>query len=426
MGPSDKERIIKNACEDVLKRYSTETQLDLFKTIIEREKMRKYLGENGAICYLIHSGFLGGAENHILKHALIAKENGLSVLVCIPTYFKDMGEEVERICKENNIRIEFLNYSINGDTNSMLQRDSYNYESEQLRSLIEKNNVKLIHSVTLIPAAEIAAKKCKIPHVASLHQVYEDRISREYIEILPKYVHSSSLRYAKIWAEKIGAITKCIRSHIPEKFFTKEAFTQAKKDEINIVVSGTIQQRKGQDKVIEAVGKLIKKGYKLNLFLFGYDQFFPDYINLCKDIIKKYDIEQRVCIKGFCRNIIEALKNMDILVCGSDSESFPQVIYEAMAMGIIVISTPVGGVTELITNGLNGYISTGYEASDIEKAIESFLKDYTEAPNKLIDLKKSAYETVYHECNKDHVASELFRLYNRAIDDNNMILLGGK
>ena len=60
----------------------------------------------------------------------------------------------------------------------------------------------------------------------------------------------------------------------------------------------------------------------------------------------------------------------DIFVLPSISEGSPKVIPEAMAKGLPIIATRVGGLPELIENGVNGILIEPHDAVSLSDAIE--------------------------------------------------------
>lgn len=66
--------------------------------------------------------------------------------------------------------------------------------------------------------------------------------------------------------------------------------------------------------------------------------------------IKKYNIDDKVVLVGNVSNVNYYLSNADIFVLSSDYEGLPLSILEAMASGLPIISTNVGGVADIVTN----------------------------------------------------------------------------
>lgn len=409
----ERDEIVNQSIDYVRKNYSTRVTGEKIIATLESSYIHNYLGV-GTLCYVVHSGYLGGAENHLLRHALIAKRYKFNVMVCIPKWFENKNEMVEKICKQYHLDIvycDFLSYvePYNIDVQSA------QYHSRIFVELCREKNIKLFHSCTLIPSLKLAADEMNIPYIASLY--HTDGSEKVFNStILPQVIHSDSVLCANRWSNNIGAISKCIRSHIPNSFFREECIIRNKKKEVNLLISGTLQERKGQAKVIKAIGMLKQEGIIINLKLLGYDHFFMDYKAYCEELIQQYHIESQIIFKGFCENMEEELSDIDALVCASDVESFPQAILEAMAKKVPIISTPVAGVPELIIDDYSGYLSQGYEVEDIKKVIEDFCTDFKENEDKLQNIIETAYTMVYRECNEDNVAKELFKLYKVGID----------
>jgi glycosyltransferase involved in cell wall biosynthesis len=72
--------------------------------------------------------------------------------------------------------------------------------------------------------------------------------------------------------------------------------------------------------------------------------------------IKTLGIQNRVSLPGHIYNINGLLGQHSVFVLTSYTEGFPNAVLEALAMGIPVVAFMVGGLTELIKPGFNGYI----------------------------------------------------------------------
>ena len=106
----------------------------------------------------------------------------------------------------------------------------------------------------------------------------------------------------------------------------------------------------------------------------------------------------------------EQLAKSDVLVCSSRDETGPLVVYEAMALGKAVISTPVGAVSEIIQNGVNGMIFSMDEPHQLAAVLENFLLDGSLVEKIGINALKT-YEMKLTR--KTHMA-KLYELINRS------------
>ena len=123
----------------------------------------------------------------------------------------------------------------------------------------------------------------------------------------------------------------------------------------------------------------------------------PEYGKLSK-LLEYMGVADLVSLAGEkdFSEIIKFLKNLDIYIQTSISEGSPLTIKEAMAASLPVLSTDISGISELITNGVNGFlvdkdnqiefldiintlIKMGSENRQLigEKARESILKKYS-------------------------------------------------
>ncbi|MEU7856530.1 glycosyltransferase [Nonomuraea sp. NPDC049141] len=78
----------------------------------------------------------------------------------------------------------------------------------------------------------------------------------------------------------------------------------------------------------------------------------------------------------------------DLLVLSSDHEGLPVVVMEALAAGVPVVSTAVGGIPELIQHGDNGYLTKPGDPADLAEAILEAMR-----PENHARLRKGAQES---------------------------------
>lgn len=111
---------------------------------------------------------------------------------------------------------------------------------------------------------------------------------------------------------------------------------------------------------------------KLKLYIGGNGE-----IEHVKQLIKEYGIADIVIFEGWVSGDkkIELLNKSDAYILPSYKEGLPISILEAMSYGMPIISTPVGGIPEIVSNGENGYLVEPSNKEDIYKAIISLLND---------------------------------------------------
>jgi len=72
--------------------------------------------------------------------------------------------------------------------------------------------------------------------------------------------------------------------------------------------------------------------------------------------IKALNLQNRVNLLGVVKNVQQLIADHSLMVLSSFTEGFPNVVLEALSVGVPVVSFKVSGVPALITNDFNGYI----------------------------------------------------------------------
>ena len=148
--------------------------------------------------------------------------------------------------------------------------------------------------------------------------------------------------------------------------------------QIQIISVGRLVEKKGFAYLVEACGILVKKGIPFRCLIVGEG---PD--RSIDRLINTNGLEDRVTLKG-ARNISEITElyhSSDIfaLPCviarSGDRDGMPNVLLEAMAMQLPVITTPVTGNPELVQDHVNGLLVPERDAAALAKALEILIAD---------------------------------------------------
>ncbi|KKR18815.1 MAG: glycosyl transferase, group 1 [candidate division CPR2 bacterium GW2011_GWC1_41_48] len=92
--------------------------------------------------------------------------------------------------------------------------------------------------------------------------------------------------------------------------------------------------------------------------------------------IKLHNIESKTIVKTFTLDEMPLVyRESDVFVLPSENETFGQVFIEAMASGLPVIGTKVGGIPEIISDSYNGYLIPPDDSSMLAQRIEKLITD---------------------------------------------------
>lgn len=194
-------------------------------------------------------------------------------------------------------------------------------------------------------------------------------------------------------------------SDLPEDFI--------KENTILIGTVGRLEEVKDQSNLLEAFIELLKTPKVFNkdvkLILVGDG-------SLRKKIQKRIEvagIEDKVWLAGARDKIAEIMNLMTIFVLPSLAEGISNTILEAMACGLPVIATNVGGNAELIKDGQTGFI---VPASD-PHAIKEKILQYIEAPDLLQEHGQSARRRIKEKFSITKMVQSYSEVYIKLLNE---------
>ena len=139
---------------------------------------------------------------------------------------------------------------------------------------------------------------------------------------------------------------------------------------INLLSVSVLRKQKRHDLMLETLA-LLPKMYHLTIVGGGEEE--ADLIALSKSL----NLTKRVSFVGQQENPYFYIKEADLLVHTSDREGFPNVFLEANMLGLpIVAFSCLGGITEIINEGFNGFYAPFGECEQLAEAIEK-ANDFT-------------------------------------------------
>lgn len=136
-----------------------------------------------------------------------------------------------------------------------------------------------------------------------------------------------------------------------------------------IVNVGRLIEQKNQILLIDAFSEISSRFKEYNLVIYGIGPLE----GALRKRIQELKLEDRVELLGTKKKVMFEVNNCSIFVLSSNFEGFPNVLIEAMATGLPVISSdfPTGIAKELIRNENNGYL---FKVNDKEQLVESLEK----------------------------------------------------
>ncbi|HEY2102580.1 MAG TPA: glycosyltransferase [Chthoniobacterales bacterium] len=179
-------------------------------------------------------------------------------------------------------------------------------------------------------------------------------------------------------------------SGIPDFRLTTKADGKAL-DRVRFLMPGTIEKRKGQDILIDAIRQMDKALAAQALFTIvgsGTEAEFVARIRQASSEISYLEVAEPVDHE----QSLSLLAGADALVCASRDESMPLTILEAMCFGKTIVSTAVGGIPEYLTDRINALLVPSESPAALARALERVVRDRDEA-NRLGKNARALFET---------------------------------
>lgn len=131
---------------------------------------------------------------------------------------------------------------------------------------------------------------------------------------------------------------------------------------------GRLHSRKGYKKLIEVHSQLIKDGFPHKIIIIGDGEEKENLENLAKEL----DVHRSFVLMGSLLNPYPYVKNADFFIMPSESEGWPLIIADTLILQKPIISTAVGGIPEMITHKMNGFL-INYDSEEIYDAMKEFM-----------------------------------------------------
>ena len=251
---------------------------------------------------------------------------------------------------------------------------------------------QIVHAHYLVHAGTIIAllkERCNFKAVLELHGMDIFKIGRQnpkaarevikrfdavivncgQMELTVRDILRDDARHCQIVRINHGIDITKIAPPISEEWLPKER--------IEIVSAGRLVEKKGIKYLIDAFCHICQMYQNLHLTIIG-DGYEREAL---ESIVQKLGLQDRVSFIGKLTNqeLINAVKESDIFVLpcieasSGDMDGIPNVIQEAQACCVPVVSTWLSGIPEIVDHGLTGILVNPKDSQSLANAIEMLI-----------------------------------------------------
>jgi glycosyltransferase involved in cell wall biosynthesis len=215
--------------------------------------------------------------------------------------------------------------------------------------------------------------------------VSRDHISQDHIETVPNGI--SLARF-----EGIKGVNLDKEFHISPKV-------------ISIAMVGRLHPAKGHRDILPIIGRLQGDNIPCHLIIIGDGELKED----IQKSINDHRLEKIVTLVGQRKDVPQILSAVDILLMPSRWEGLPIALLEGMSLGKAVLATAVGGIPEVIQDGINGLLAESGNEENLELKLRKLISDETLRKR----LGSKARVTVYTQFSAESVAKRYESIYRK-------------
>lgn len=314
---------------------------------------------------------IGGAEKFVLDLAVNLKRDNYDVVVAETR--NKVHSVFRRMLEEHEIKI----VDLTGKSYLEMLKKQICYLANNHFDVIHANIGSVLHTMLVCWMLRIPRKFYTIHNEPKL--LYGDSIFK-------KMVYKTAFSF---FGFVPVAISQTIRNAVASEFgidrtripivnngvdierFVPTEFEKHGQD-IRLISVGTLYWVKNQKMLIDATINLHNRGYIVSLDILGEGE---DRCRL-ETAIAQCNADSYIFLHGRKEDIEVYLQRSDIYVSASKTEGLPLSILEAMACGLPIVATDVGGTKDIVIDGVNGFLVSADSQEELETAIENLINDH--------------------------------------------------
>ena len=308
----------------------------------------------------------------------LSNENNITVIT---------GEKAESFKTDN---LEFYSLDLFEAGLSVDDKEIHLLEfKKQLEKKFDLESFDIIHAHYWLSGlvAKQISEELNIPYIFTSHSlgVFLEGYNKERVDCEKMVMRSSSSITASskyennLISESYDIDKKKIKQISPG--IDREIFVldeNLKRENILLSV-GRIQEQKRQLDVLKFLDSFRKVDTNFYCYFVGgpSGKLGDDYLIQLKDTVKEFNLESHVEFLGNLTQlkIKELMNRSKLLIHTSHFETFGLVAIEANSMGVPVLTTNQGSLSELIENNVNGYLTEELVSSQVNNFVQNLLHD---------------------------------------------------
>jgi glycosyltransferase involved in cell wall biosynthesis len=337
--------------------------------------------EKLAVCHIASGDLWAGAESQIaalLRNLAARKDLDLSAILLNPGRLADeiqsLGIEV-RVIPENSTGF-FGIYS-------------------QAARFLDHRGVRILHSHRYKEnvLAALLARRCRIPFVVRTQHGLPEPVTG-FSHWKQRCLRSLDRFVARRATDRVICVSSDMGRHLARQFGSRkiivipngvdpsvvqprlnveEAKNRLGIPQASFVIgfAGRLEPVKRLDIFLKAAKLIVDVKQRISFVIAGAGREEAKLRTMAQSL----GLSNHVFFLGHRDDIYDILRAFDALILCSDHEGLPMILLEALCLGVVVVARDVGGLPEVIQDGVNGVLVTSGEPEDMARACMRVLDD---------------------------------------------------
>lgn len=272
---------------------------------------------------------------------------------------------------------------------------------------IERHGIDIVHTHEFRSdlIGLLCARRRRLPLVCTVHGWIANDIKGSIYTVLDKLilrffdrivVVSEKIRAQLIrWGipgRKIVVVPNALQTERYRVDRTDDSFRRElglRPDDVLVGKIGRLSAEKGHRDLLQAAASALKQCDRLRVVLIGIG---PEEQSL-RAQAKALGIEERILFAGYRNDMVRVYNSLDLVVQASYTEGMPNVVLEALLMGVPVVATRVGGTDEIVENGRSGVLIEPRRPDVLAGELIGFARE----PERFRSMARSGQERIRQE-----------------------------
>jgi glycosyltransferase involved in cell wall biosynthesis len=200
-------------------------------------------------------------------------------------------------------------------------------------------------------------------------------------------------------------------TNIEEKRINTRKNFDLKEDEIAIAIIGRVTKIKNHHFFLDVIEKILSEtpNLKIRVFIVGDGDLKQEITTRAEEINQKFG--NKIKMTSWIFDIASFNPGMDIICLTSDNEGTPVSLIEAQASGVPIVTTDVGGIRDIVSDGKTGYI---VPKDNIETFSKKLLELITNT-EKRTEFSKNGWNFVKEKFHYTRLVNDIEKLYKKLL-----------